>query len=143
MDAEKPELWDYCLCIPNDPRAASLARLILRSVLGLYGLGELTDTAQLVAAELVGNALRHSDGPVHFRMCHRDGSLRLGVSDNSPEPPAYVPLTDDAEGGRGLHLVNGLAEEWGYCVLGEEVFGLAGKLVWADIPAAAGSPLCV
>ncbi|MFI9104912.1 ATP-binding protein [Streptomyces fildesensis] len=127
--------WDYSLQIPHDLRGAGIARCTLRAVLHAYGLAPMIEVAQLVAAELVANALEHSSGPVSLRLHWRARNLRLGVWDTSPEKPEFLTVTDEAEHGRGMWLVTGLAAAWGCHLLGEEPFGLSGKLVWADIAA--------
>jgi two-component sensor histidine kinase len=103
--------------------------------------------ARLIASELVGNALRHSDGPVQLWVRREEEVIRIAVTDHSPEKPEFADLGEDSEGGRGLYLVSSLAPDWGYYLIGEEVFGIAGKLVWADLPvplaaSGAGEPRC-
>ncbi|MCZ4125488.1 ATP-binding protein [Streptomyces sp. H39-S7] len=130
---EADDVWDYSLQIPHDLRGAGIARCTLRAVLKAYGLAPMIDVAQLVATELVANALEHSRGPVSLRLHWRQRKLRLGVWDSSPEKPEFLTVTNEAEGGRGMWLITGLAAAWGFHLIGEEPFGLTGKLVWADI----------
>ncbi|MEU3465190.1 ATP-binding protein [Streptomyces sp. NPDC006733] len=132
---EPDDAWDYSLQIPPDLRGAGIARCTLRAVLTAYGLAPIIDVAQLVAAELVANALEHSSGPVSMRLHWGGRRLRLGVWDTSPEKPEFLTVTDEAEHGRGMWLVTGLAAAWGFHLVAEEPFGLTGKLVWADIAA--------
>lgn len=126
-------VWDYSLQIPHDLRGAGIARCTLRAVLTAYGLAPMIEVAQLVAAELVANALEHSTGPVSLRLHWQGRKLRLGVWDTSPDKPEFLTVTDEAERGRGMWLITGLAAAWGCYLLGEEPFGLTGKFVWADI----------
>ncbi|MCZ4126002.1 ATP-binding protein [Streptomyces sp. H39-S7] len=126
--------WSYSLQLPNDLRSARVARGTLRAVLRAHHLDELAEVSELLVSELVGNALEYSDGVVTLRVHWREATLRLAVFDNAPAPP--VPGNGDpaeAESGRGLLLVRELAEDWGYYLVGEEVLGVAGKLVWCDI----------
>lgn len=58
-----PETWDYTLYIPNDLRAVTVCRRTLRLILTMHGLIGLVDTAELLATELVANAVRHPKGP--------------------------------------------------------------------------------
>jgi anti-sigma regulatory factor (Ser/Thr protein kinase) len=98
----------------------------------------LTDTAELLASELVTNAHQHSGGPFSLRLRaiepHR---LRLGVWDTNPEiPPLFKrPLSGlppgDAERGRGLHLVERYADSWGAYPL-----KCGGKILWVECRAA-------
>jgi hypothetical protein len=48
------------------------------------------------------------------------------VADANPDPPVPKPLDDPAESGRGLHVVQGLSDNWGYTATTE-----GGKVVWA------------
>ncbi len=68
MPKNEPEPWEYTLYIPNDPRAVTVARRTLRLILTMHGLIRLTDTAELLAAELVSNAVRHTKGPAALRV---------------------------------------------------------------------------
>src|SRR3954470_16623206 len=102
------EPWEYTLYIPNDLRAVTVARRTLRLILTMHGLIRLVDVAELLAAELVSNAVRHTKGPAALRVRWSAGGLRMGAWAACPEPPEPpVPLdgTLDAEGGRGLALV--------------------------------------
>ena len=66
--------WEYSLYVPNDPRAVTVSRRTLRLILTVHGLIRLVDTAELVAAELVANAVRHTEGPAALRVgCSRSG----------------------------------------------------------------------
>ncbi|MGW6056431.1 ATP-binding protein [Streptomyces sp. NPDC055189] len=152
-----PEVWSYALHLPHDPRAPRIARQTLRAVLSGYGLGELTDTAELLASELVTNAYRHTEGPAALRLRGLPGvrggrGVRVGVWDTDPHiPPPFAvppgelpPPTQGTEGGRGLHLVEELASAWGGFPLGDDLFGQRGKVLWVECrcPASSGSALC-
>ncbi|MFH8368326.1 SpoIIE family protein phosphatase [Streptomyces sp. NPDC018031] len=124
-------VWD----LPAEGTAAGLARTLLREQLGSWQLQELADTGELVVSELVGNALRHGDGPRQLRVVRHD-RLTIEVSDTGPDLPQIQHATLDAEGGRGLQLINLLSRRWGSCRTP------AGKVVWAehDLPAPDGDP---
>ncbi|MCZ4100273.1 MULTISPECIES: ATP-binding protein [Streptomyces] len=126
--------WSYSLQLPNNLRCAGVARVALRAMLAAHGRPELTEVAELLASELVGNALEYSDGVVTLRVHWREETLRLAVFDDSAEPPVYEAVDPaESERGRGMHLVRELAEDWGYYLVGEEILGVSGKLVWCDI----------
>jgi anti-anti-sigma factor len=76
---------------------------------------ELVDRAVLVASELVTNAVVHSQGPVRLRLELHQERLHLAVYDQSPRLLALAiePGDPDAEGGRGLLIVDQLASAWG------------------------------
>ncbi|MET7474967.1 ATP-binding protein [Streptomyces sp. NPDC005648] len=132
-----PETWEYTLSIPNDPRAVTVCRRTLRLILTLHGLITLVDTAELLAAELVSNAVLHTKGPAALRIRHSPGVLRLGAWDADPEPPDPPrPLhhLTDAENGRGLSLIRACADVWGWQPQSRN--GSRGKYVWCELTAA-------
>jgi anti-sigma regulatory factor (Ser/Thr protein kinase) len=129
--------WEYTLHIPNDPRAVTISRRTLRLILTMHGLIRLVDTAELLAAELVSNAVRHTKGPAALRMRWSAGVLRIGAWDadpEPPEPPAESQLIGEAEQGRGLALVRSCADLWGWQPLARN--GNRGKYVWFELAAA-------
>lgn len=82
--------------------------------------------AVLVADELVSNAHRHGTAPRSCRLVLLDGGrwLRIEVDDASPHPPRVRRPNHD--GGRGLVLVDQLADMWGVHGYGDH------KTVWAE-----------
>ncbi|MEU1512157.1 ATP-binding protein [Streptomyces sp. NPDC005811] len=129
--------WEYSLYIPTDPRSVTVSRRTLRLILTLHGLAHLTETAELLASELVSNAVLHTKGPACLRIRHRDGVLQLGAWDadpEPPEPPGDFTESTDAESGRGFALVRACSDLWGWQPLSR--LGLRGKLVWCELPAA-------
>lgn len=114
-------------------RGARLARLL--TVAHLASCGLPTDTAAQIVAELANNAVLH--GRVlgrDFRLGLRvteDGTLRIEVTDARGDRLPAVPrppVPDDAESGRGLLLVEALADRWGV-----EAGPVPRKTVWAEL----------
>ncbi|MFF8596068.1 ATP-binding protein [Streptomyces sp. NPDC015220] len=139
-----PDTWVYALRLPHDPRAARVARMTVRAALSGHGMGEVSDTVELLTSELVTNAYRHTRGPASLRLTALgDGRLRVGVWDSHPHIPApfggppgdhVPPAPADAEGGRGLFLVQQHADSWGGWPLGGNLLGRgAGKLLWFEV----------
>ncbi|MFE9443104.1 ATP-binding protein [Streptomyces sp. NPDC006602] len=133
--------WNYTLHLPHDPRAPGIARGALRLILAAHEMPELTPTAELLAAELLTNSHRHTKGPYALRVRSAEpGRLRVAVRDTDPRvPPGFLdrdspvhPLDLDAEDGRGLHLVQACADNWGASVLRELGASKGGKLPWAE-----------
>ncbi|MFI1711740.1 ATP-binding protein [Streptomyces griseoruber] len=134
-----PSTWSYALRLPHDPRAARVARMTVRAVLGGHGRQEVLDTVELLTSELVANAYLHTEGPASLRLTAvGDGRLRVGVWDSDPHIPApfakppghrLPPAPADGEGGRGLYLVQEWADWWGGWPLG----GGGGKLLWFEV----------
>ncbi|MEU8970798.1 ATP-binding protein [Streptomyces monashensis] len=133
-----PETWDYTLYIPNDPRAVTVCRRTLRLILALHGLTGLVDTAELLATELVSNAVRHTKGPAALRVRRTpQGVVWIGAWDTdpaSPDPPSVLEEVGESESGRGLGLVSACAQMWGWQPSAR--FGDRGKYVWSELLAA-------
>ncbi|MGW3727731.1 ATP-binding protein [Streptomyces sp. NPDC000851] len=131
------ESWEYSLYIPNDLRAVTVSRRTLRLILTMHGLIRLVDVAELLATELVSNAVRHTKGPAALRVRWSAGVLRIGAWDadpGPPEPPRPFDQAADLEEGRGLALVRACADVWGWQPLARE--GNRGKYVWCEVAAA-------
>lgn len=130
--------WTYTLQLPQDPRAPGVARATLRNVLRAHGMSELTETAELLASELVTNAYQHSSGPYSLRMRDAGRSrIRLGVWDTDPRIPAPFRWSAQApqeltERGRGLYLVTLYAESWGAYPMRGGLPGQGGKMLWVE-----------
>jgi anti-sigma regulatory factor (Ser/Thr protein kinase) len=117
------------------PTAPGDVRSLVRLVAGEWGLAELADTAELLASEVVTNAVQASVrlqtvGPEVIRIwLTSDGAiLVIHVWDSNPDMPVPQEAAPDAEGGRGLMLVGALGKDWG-AYRAEE----GGKIVWVMI----------
>ncbi|MFF3716970.1 ATP-binding protein [Streptomyces prasinus] len=137
MSENGNEPWEYSLHIPNDLRAVTISRRTLRLILTMHGLIGLVDVAELMAVELVSNAVRHTKGPAALRVhWSPPGTLRIGAWDadpEPPEPPAPFGRGEEWESGRGLALVRACADVWGWQPLTRE--GDRGKYVWCELAA--------
>jgi anti-sigma regulatory factor (Ser/Thr protein kinase) len=133
-----PEPWEYSLYIPHDPRAVTVCRRTLRLILTLHGLVHLLDTTELLASELMSNAVLHTKGPGCLRLRYRDGVLQIGAWDadlEPPDPPRRLEEPgDDSESGRGMALVRACSDLWHWQPLSR--MGHRGKLVWCELNAA-------
>src|SRR4051812_33352967 len=112
------ETWDYALYVPNDLRVVTICRRTLRLILTMHGLIGLVDTAELLATELVSNAVRHTKGLAALRVSRSaEGAVWIGAWDSDPEPPEPprpLDLVGELEEGRGLGLVVAYADGWGW-----------------------------
>ncbi|MGW6915464.1 ATP-binding protein [Kitasatospora sp. NPDC054939] len=102
----------------------------LRSALSHWGVPELADTAELLSSELVTNALLHtSDGAVFDATLSADQRLRIEVKDGAARLPGRRrdPDAEYATSGRGLMLVEALADDWGVQLRGD------GKVTWFEL----------
>jgi anti-sigma regulatory factor (Ser/Thr protein kinase) len=112
--------------LPASPSSARAARTLARSTLSAWGLSDLVDTADLLISELVANAALHGDGPIEVGLL-RGTTLVMEVADASPAPPLLRTSDPLAETGRGLRLINSLAQRWGTRRAG------SGKIVWCEL----------
>lgn len=126
--------------IRPDPAEVGRARRWARSRLAGSGIGAeepLAETLILLVSELVTNAVVHTGCPAVLRLLLtgvRDdptgapsGTVRLEVADTSARPPVPRHARGDECGGRGLELVDGLADRWGWDPEG------AGKRIWCEV----------
>ncbi|MER6090294.1 ATP-binding protein [Streptomyces bluensis] len=130
--------WHYELHFPCDPRGPGIARLTLRAVLDAHGLAQLIDRAELLASELATNSVRHAKGPASVRLQWLHPVLRVSVWDPSPDLPPMpgVRPTDarpHADGGRGLFILDAVADRWGGCAIGKGAYGPGGKTIWFEL----------
>ncbi|HEX3541609.1 MAG TPA: SpoIIE family protein phosphatase [Acidimicrobiales bacterium] len=95
------------------------------------GLSDLIDDGELVASELVANAVLHGSGCTGVEVEGVEGGARIEVADRSRTAPVVGMGSQDAMTGRGLRLVGQLARRWGV------ESRLDGKVVWAEV----GQPL--
>lgn len=127
--------------LPTVPR---VSRGFISVTLDGWGLGALTDIAELVVSELSTNVVRAvmtPDGSLAYdadgrlpllwvRLLSDRARLVIEVWDTLPAtlgaPVARHPHPDE-ESGRGLEIIETLAEDWGW----ETVPGWDGKRVWA------------
>jgi PAS domain S-box-containing protein len=122
-DARRVQLLD------GGPPSAAASRRVVRDTLAEHAMSTLQDSATLLVSELVTNALRHGGGPRELIVDVDPGGVTVSVSDSSPAPPLQrdqwaTPVDVLPENGRGLLLVEALADDWGW--LQEP----AGKRVW-------------
>lgn len=113
-----------------DEHAPADARRHVRARLAYWGLPQLSDTAELVASELISNSVAAASGDeVGLELVLTPRSLIVKASDDGPGIPA-ASSTDDplAENGRGLALVAALSARTGYYFTDD-----GRKVVWSEI----------
>jgi anti-sigma regulatory factor (Ser/Thr protein kinase) len=102
--------------LDDDPRAAGAARRFLRELLARAEVpDEVAATAELCLSELVTNAIVHAGGRVELR-ASLDSALTVSVRDRGGPAPEAAPDADPDPlrvHGRGLQLVEALADRWG------------------------------
>lgn len=127
------------------PTAPACARAFASSTLSSWGLDDLTESADLILSELVTNAVRASyphyrDTRIEvIRVCLLGDGTRVVIE--VWDEAAGFPVVRDAgefdEAGRGLRLVDAIADKWGWVPAARRT----GKCVWAEL--STPSALCV
>jgi len=105
------------LALQGTPYSVQMARFYVRAALLYHGLGGFTDDAVAVTSELVTNAIEHAGAPQFGLQVVRltcPEAVAVMVTDPSPCPPVKRDPADDAEHGRGLHIVEALSDQWGW-----------------------------
>ncbi|GAB1329833.1 ATP-binding protein [Streptomyces sennicomposti] len=124
-----PRPAQYRMSLTVSEHSARHIRRIVRSYLAEWGMAELTDTVELAVTELVANVVRHvPDRRCTVLLLSRAAGVRVEVTDSSPRLPATPrDLSPDAEGGRGLLLLDAVVDKWGV-----QSHGGDGKTVWFE-----------
>ncbi|MBK3592904.1 MULTISPECIES: SpoIIE family protein phosphatase [Streptomyces] len=113
----------------NDPEALTSCRHMIRAAVRAWGARDRADEVELAADELVTNALMHTDGGaiVTIRiLAGPERRLRVDVEDRSSALPRRRDAGESGVSGRGLMLVDLLADVWGVEARG------GGKCVWCE-----------
>jgi anti-sigma regulatory factor (Ser/Thr protein kinase) len=118
---------------PAELRSAAAARHLAERTLVGWGCNTLIEPTRLLVSELVVNAVIHAHTEVRLRLHLRPGSLRVEVSDGSTAAPRRRPYSPTATTGRGLMILDALADEWGVDI------GRASKTVWFELAAASAA----
>ncbi|MFF9398535.1 ATP-binding protein [Streptomyces sp. NPDC014744] len=125
----------YSEIFPCEPSTAETGRKVVRDVLGIWHLDDLADRAELIITELIANASRHTPCPEIRLVVGRPSStrVRVGIVDEEPSRlPVLSHAGDEDESGRGLFLIDAVADRWG-CDLQSSGRRLRGKEVWAEL----------
>jgi two-component sensor histidine kinase len=123
----------FAYSVPSGEFAPYHARCRLDELIDGRASAWAAETARLLVSELVTNCVRHArlapGGPIEVDGGFAGPALRTQVtSQGSPfEHPPRLPAATDP-GGRGLYLVDTLAESWGVTASGSETS------VWFEIP---------
>ena len=139
------------------PQAAGEARRFVASTCRRWDIDSVVDELTLTVSELVTNAVLHARTQIEVELCVVGGTVTACVIDRDPRPPVIRPvrldlladldaapfLTPDVDdrhptsyvgtsgsvaGGRGLLIVDAIADEWGVAERAD------GKEVWLTIP---------
>lgn len=112
---------------PHADQVVEARRFVISTLCGWGCCGH--DVALLVS-ELATNAVLHARSDFSVRLVVRSGRIRVEVADHNSRLPTYAAVSPDAYSGRGLMLVQYLADDWGVDSHGSE-----GKTIWFEVPA--------
>ncbi|MEU1268939.1 ATP-binding protein [Streptomyces sp. NPDC005799] len=107
-------VWE--LAFLAEAEEVAVLRRTLRLHLGLWGLRELSETAELCVSELVANVIKHVGPGTLTTLAVRMRGIRLRIEVHDPDPCAMPTLDDadsDAETGRGMALIDAITDRWG------------------------------
>ncbi|MFF2216457.1 ATP-binding protein [Streptomyces antibioticus] len=130
MPRRDPERTTHGFTVAAAVHAVPAARrqvIELVQDLGLFLSDQTLENVELLASEVIANAVVHSDAPCDVAVTRPDERLRIEVTDADACLPSVVEAGPDDESGRGLLLVNALADDWG---TRREV---TGKTTWFEI----------
>ncbi len=119
------------LALNPDRDAPARARRFVLDVCAGWGIGRVASLAELIASELVTNAVTHARTPMNMTLRLADDQLSVEVRDADPRPmfrpaPGTAGAPSD-EHGRGLLVLDAMADAWGSSPTGD------GKVVWANV----------
>ncbi|MFH8381594.1 PAS domain S-box protein [Kitasatospora sp. NPDC018058] len=89
------------------------ARAFVGKVIASWGEVHRAADARLLTSELLANAVQHAKGPVRLSLYRHASELAIEIADRSPHLPQPRLAENDDESGRGLLLVDALADNWG------------------------------
>jgi anti-sigma regulatory factor (Ser/Thr protein kinase) len=127
--------WD--LRFVAEPQELAALRRVLRVHLGLWGLHEVADDAQLCVSELVSNIIKHvgSGTPSLLAVSMRGVNLRIEVHDPQTRLlPVLRKTPHDDEQGRGMALIDAIADCWGVQLC------LGYKVTWCELATGLTTP---
>jgi anti-anti-sigma regulatory factor len=106
--------------------AARRSRELVTEACGRWDLPGLAGPSCIVVTEMVNNVVAHARTPMIVLLARRGELMTVAVRDGSATLPRFAgPVAPTAYGGRGLLLIDSVADRWGSLPLA------GGKVVWA------------
>ncbi|WP_406115093.1 ATP-binding protein [Streptomyces sp. NBC_01014] len=120
-----------------EPEAVAGLRNVMRLHLGLWGLSEQIDVAQLCVSELTANVIKHvgTGTPTTLAVSMNGTHLRIEVHDPDTRAlPTLVAADANSEAGRGMALVDAMTDRWGVQLRADR------KVTWCELATGLASP---
>jgi anti-sigma regulatory factor (Ser/Thr protein kinase) len=113
--------------LPSSAHSPQLARAFLRSALETWKLDGFGEVTELLATELVANVVTHVGAPMTLRVQRTGSTMRVEIDDTSTDVPVVQHPDSAVDHGRGVLLVDQLANAWGVEPRTD------GKTVWFEL----------
>lgn len=142
-DAPVPPPSSWRVALPHSTAAVPIARALIRTALADLDAPADSDTAELLTAELVANAVEHTDGsgPIELVVELLASGCQVEVHDHDPGAPGDLSRLRPGsapdpwqEHGRGLILIRALSSACGHRPTAH------GKAVWFTLPSSPKPP---
>ncbi|MEV7197708.1 ATP-binding protein [Streptomyces sp. NPDC093510] len=120
-----------------EPREVAGLRRFVRLQLTQWGLPEVIEAAQLCVSELVANVITHvgEQTPTTLSLAMSNTCVRIEVGDSDARAlPTLLAPEADAESGRGMALLDAVADRWGVVLRGDS------KVTWCELSTQLRSP---
>ncbi len=111
---------------PPEPASVPAARRFIEEM-GWGNDGEMRTRLATAVSEVVTNSILHARTMFSVRVTIGDDRIRVSVRDESPEPPIRQHHESLQSIGRGLLILDEMADRWGFA---QEA---SGKTVWFEI----------
>lgn len=125
------------LAFTAEPKEVGALRRLMRLHLGIWGLHDVVDEAQLCVSELVSNVIAHVGLGTPAALAVSMNGVHLRIEIHDPDTLALPALLDanlDSEGGRGMTLIDAIAARWGVQLR------LDRKVTWCELATGLISP---
>ena len=99
--------------LPSSVSSPQLARAFLRATLETWQLDGFGAVTELLVTELVANVVTHVGSPMTLRVQRNPLTMRVEIDDPSTELPVVEHPDSADEHGRGVLLIDQLADAWG------------------------------
>jgi PAS domain S-box-containing protein len=99
--------------LPAEAAAVATGRRFIATAWRSWSCDAPDDTARLLVSELLGNAVRHGRGPVNLQAHRSAWEVTVEVTDCGGKLPERRTAGPEDESGRGLFLIEALADHWG------------------------------
>lgn len=130
-EPEATEVFDqhdgYVLELPHDLRRLHDARRFVCDAIDEWGVAP-PENAALLTSEVVTNAMIHVGGSVVLHVWRNGRRAVVEVHDDSSEQPELREPEPGRAGGRGMQIIEALANSWGVIDIHDD-----GKIVWFEI----------